>query len=232
MSDYTTAPATILLATNCVCCGRPLVDACSVELGIGPECRNGVFPEDVDEADRQLANEHVHHAAIAAQNGHAQKVVEYAELIRKLGFVELADKVERRFKEGVVQAERKADITIEEKEGYMLITTPYRRGDAEAFKAAWRAIPGRKYIYKRKANEVPVAQKVAVWELLQKFFPGKWGVGPKGAFRVPTAKKVEEPVVDAQPELDWELDANIDDTIQAEIDAESAAHAAEFEMYN
>jgi hypothetical protein len=223
MSDYTEAPATKMLATHCVCCGRPLVDACSVELGIGPECRNGIFPEGVDDADRKAANKHVYEAALAAQNGAAEKVVEYADAIRKLGFVELADKVERRFKDGVANVERKADITIEEKEGYMLVSTPYRRGDAEAFKKAWRDIPGRRYIGKRKANEVPVAQKAAVWELLKRFFPGKWGNGPKGAFRVPTApKKVEEPV-DEQPEFDW------DDTIQAEIDAESAAHAAEFE---
>ena len=39
MSDgYTNAPATKLLATNCLACGRPLVDALSVERGVGPEC--------------------------------------------------------------------------------------------------------------------------------------------------------------------------------------------------
>jgi len=37
--SYENAPATILLATNCACCGRPLVDATSVETGVGPDCR-------------------------------------------------------------------------------------------------------------------------------------------------------------------------------------------------
>jgi hypothetical protein len=37
--SYENAPATRLLATNCGCCGRQLVDAVSVEAGIGPECR-------------------------------------------------------------------------------------------------------------------------------------------------------------------------------------------------
>lgn len=37
MSSYETAPATRKLATHCVCCGRPLVDARSVSLGIGPK---------------------------------------------------------------------------------------------------------------------------------------------------------------------------------------------------
>ena len=89
--DYTQAPATIMLATNCVCCGRALVDACSVELGSGPECRSGIYPEGGDDEDRKVANKLVFDAAVLAQNGHAQKVVDLADAIRKLGFEELAD---------------------------------------------------------------------------------------------------------------------------------------------
>ena len=37
--SYENAPATQLLATHCCCCARPLVDAKSVELGVGPDCR-------------------------------------------------------------------------------------------------------------------------------------------------------------------------------------------------
>lgn len=39
MSTYETAPSTILLATCCAACGRPLRDAASVEAGMGPDCR-------------------------------------------------------------------------------------------------------------------------------------------------------------------------------------------------
>ena len=35
---YETAPATLLVATHCACCARPLVDAVSVERGCGPDC--------------------------------------------------------------------------------------------------------------------------------------------------------------------------------------------------
>ena len=38
-SSYLTAPATKMLATHCAVCARALVDAKSVELGIGPDCR-------------------------------------------------------------------------------------------------------------------------------------------------------------------------------------------------
>lgn len=37
--SYENVPATKLLATYCACCARPLVDAVSVEAGVGPECR-------------------------------------------------------------------------------------------------------------------------------------------------------------------------------------------------
>jgi hypothetical protein len=37
--SYESAPATQMLATHCAVCARPLLDAKSVELGIGPDCR-------------------------------------------------------------------------------------------------------------------------------------------------------------------------------------------------
>jgi len=232
-NDYTQAPATLMLATNCVCCGRALVDAVSVELGIGPECRSQAFPEGVDDDDRELANEHVHHAAIAAQNGHATKVVEYAELIRKLGFVGLADKVEKRFKKGAALTAQKADIVILEDGADLLVVTPYRRSKSDEFVEAWRGIKGRRWDYKTKKNRIPKTQRPALWDLLKTYFPNKWGVGPKGSFRVPHMAKVEIPNAPLPPELDQpELDFTEQQLEeQPELDGESAAHAAEFEQY-
>jgi hypothetical protein len=37
--SYENAPATEMLATHCAICSRPLLDAVSVEIGIGPVCR-------------------------------------------------------------------------------------------------------------------------------------------------------------------------------------------------
>lgn len=43
--SYESAPATLLVATHCCVCRRPLVDADSVECGIGPTCRSGMDPD-------------------------------------------------------------------------------------------------------------------------------------------------------------------------------------------
>lgn len=177
-NGYVNAPATKMLASNCVCCGRPLCDAISVQLGVGPECRkedDGGISGDV----RDQANALVFKAAIMAQNGEVASVKAVAEEIRKLGLDKLADRVGKRFR----NADRYTEIVLTIEDGDYRVETPFRRGAKEEFIAAWRQIPGRRF--KNAANYVPVAQKQALWKLLQKFFGGKFGKGPKGLFRIP-----------------------------------------------
>lgn len=177
--NYVNAPATRMLATNCCCCGRPLVDAISVELGIGPECRNG-RTDGITPEQREVCNKLTHAAAIAAQEGNIEKVKLLAEEIRGLGLVDLADKVFHRFQ----NADRLAKITIVAlPDGLLSVDTPFRRKEKAEFVAAWRAIPGRRYY--RGKNIVPVDSKPQLWALLKKFFPGQFGKGPQGLFRVP-----------------------------------------------
>lgn len=60
------APATTLLATHCAVCGRALVDAQSVETGIGPICRQRYFSnEALTESARVEANAIVYRVAAA-----------------------------------------------------------------------------------------------------------------------------------------------------------------------
>jgi hypothetical protein len=185
MSSYVTAPATILLATHCCCCGLPLVDAISVELGIGPECRKGEN-QGIDEQQRKLCNQLTHQAALAAQRGNVDAIRQCADAIRNLGLDTLADKVARRF----VNAERLAKIIITNASNDCLrVVTPYKRSQSEAFVDAWRAIPGRRYEFSTKTNIVPAAQRKALWTLLKAFFPGEFGTSPTGTFRVPGEKK-------------------------------------------
>jgi hypothetical protein len=44
---YENAPATKLLASRCCCCNKELVDAKSVEIGMGPVCRKAHGYDDV-----------------------------------------------------------------------------------------------------------------------------------------------------------------------------------------
>ena len=94
---YMNAPTTKMLASHCVCCGRSLVDATSVEMGIGPECRNG-NDGGISDDTRREANEIVYKAAIAAQAGEITQVLVFAKVLADMGLTGLADKVARRFR--------------------------------------------------------------------------------------------------------------------------------------
>lgn len=97
MSTYENAPATKLLATHCACCGRSLVDAVSVEHGIGPDCRERYGVDVVvDEAARKEANEIVFRLA---RRGLSRKDAQpLFDRLAALGFAVLADRVAKRFR--------------------------------------------------------------------------------------------------------------------------------------
>ena len=182
MNDYTESPACKMLATNCVVCGRVLVDSVSVEMGIGPECRKE-YDGGISEETRTEANKIVYTAACAAGIGRISEVMEAADKVEALGLSVLADKMRRRFK----NAERNADIEIEMlSDGNYRVVTPYRRKDSKAFVEAWRKVPGRRWL--NGANVVPVTSKRALWDILKEFFGGHYAKGPMGIFRIPEQK--------------------------------------------
>ena len=192
-NDYVNSPATKMLATNCLVCGRPLVDAVSVQTGVGPECRKNMDVFFISKEHQELANKLVYLAAIAVQNGKIQEVLGFAEQIEfQCQMPELAAKIRERFSDSARKASVHANITITVDGDRMFVKTPYRRGEAEEFKQAWRNIPGRRWRSDLRVNEIPVASKDQLWTLLGKFFPGKWGNGPKGVFRVPSAKQQKQ----------------------------------------
>jgi hypothetical protein len=183
-SEYLNAPATKMLNSQCICCGRPLVDAVSVERAIGPECRSRVAVDSKAVCDeyRAQANELIHKAAVSAQNGEIATVLAYAEQLRDLGFFIVADKVAKRFR----NASRYSEIVISIDGGDYRVETPFRRGAKKAFIKAWREIPGRRFC--DNANYVPRVQKQALFKLLRRYFGGKYAKGPKGLFRIPQAE--------------------------------------------
>ena len=178
--SYENATATKLLATKCCCCGRPHVDSISVELGIGPESRNGTRGG-ISKSAQEACNRLTHHASLLATQGNIEGVREVSEEVKKLGLIELAEKINKRF----VNAERLSKIQITQNGNVLSVKTPFKRSLGEDFKIAWREIPGRRWNSKNKTNDVPVESKRELWNLLTRFFPGEYGRGPQGVFKIP-----------------------------------------------
>jgi hypothetical protein len=95
--SHENAPATKLLATACACCGRNLVDAESVETGIGPECRKRFAIDTVrDNAAREAANALVN---VVARKGVSKATCrEVCAKLDALGYHVLAARILKRFR--------------------------------------------------------------------------------------------------------------------------------------
>lgn len=182
-NGYENAPATKMLATQCCVCARPLVDAKSVELGIGPDCRKKYgFDLGVPEAARIEANKVVYEIACVQEGA---VVIEGCAKLRGLGFTTLAAKIEARL----------AVVEVEEANGTLTVKTPYD----PVFVDAVRKIPGRKWDKAKKVNTCPVGAKLALWAVLRSCFPNKVGRSAKGAFIIKPVEAPKPPAPAAQP---------------------------------
>lgn len=168
---YENAPATQLLATHCAVCSRPLLDAKSVELGIGPDCRRKYgFDVEVDEAARAEANKLVHEVARGVP---AERLAQVAARLGELGLVVLSAKL----------VEGATKLVVEEAGGELVVRTPFSPDFAPALKSACSARGVRAaWDAAAKRWRVPVAGRLALWAALKRVFPGQLGVGPRGAF--------------------------------------------------
>jgi len=166
--SYEDAPATEMLASHCAACGRPLLDAKSVELGIGPECRRKLgFNMECAEGAREEANQLVFMVALK------QRGIEVATAcarLRELGFEKLAARIEK----------NAVDVRIEEDGDRLRVHARY----LEEATPTWRAIPGRRWDGDAKANEIPARERRALWALLTRYYPGAVAIGPRGPFTV------------------------------------------------
>jgi hypothetical protein len=171
--DYVNAPATQMLATFCAVCGRPLVDAISVETGIGPECRrkhgyNTLVPEDV----RAEANQLVH--AIAVQQ-EGLTVAQAAARLRAIGFGKLADTIQKRV----------SDVLILD-DGLGNYKVAFRYDDV-IVRDFSRSVPGRRWLARETGEKmwfVPKGAKMMLLGWLKRNYQGAVIVGPKGPFTV------------------------------------------------
>lgn len=167
--SYVNAPATKLLATHCCACGRPLVDAQSVEAGMGPDCRKRyALPESLTEEQRTRANKLVY--AIAREQV-GPEVGEALSELRQLGCHTLADRLIKRLG-GAYTA-----VIVNEGDRFA-VKAPYCRELVRAF----QSIPGRRWDKQRKLTTFPVNAKFQVFRALQARFLGEKCLGPKGEF--------------------------------------------------
>ncbi len=168
--SYETAPATLMLATHCAICGRALVDAKSVEIGIGPDCRKKYGYSEVmglDEETRTQANKLIY---IAAANQGGDASMESCVKLAALGCLRIVAAI----------VERIAVVKVATEAGRIGVKAPY----SETATVAFRAVPGRLWDKERKINTFPVTSKAALFGALQEAFPNAIAVSEKGLFRI------------------------------------------------
>lgn len=165
--SYENLKSTKMLATHCAVCARPLRDAVSVELGIGPDCRAKYgYDESVNAENRERANQLIFQVADAQVGIPA---VEACRALRDLGFTKLAAKIATRLFS--IRVVRVAD-------GVLAVFTPYTENGVQAM----RTIPGRRWDKEQHASLVPESNKNHLWSALKRAFPGYEMLGPDGQF--------------------------------------------------
>lgn len=184
--SYESAPATKMLATHCALCGRDLVDAESVEKGIGPICRKKYgYDLPVESAARQEANALIYKAALE-QRG--IEVLKAAERLVELGFLKIAKILKKRAQ---VKVQVKITLCPAIAPVYYRLEAPY---NAEAV-AKLKAIPGRQYNEVKEKNEngkeerhcynfIPTVRRQTLFDIISEHYKGLTAEGPKGLFEI------------------------------------------------
>lgn len=88
LMSYTDSPAVALLATSCAICSRPLLDAASVTMGIGPVCREKYGYGEGPAENVAEANSLVYRIAVAQVGPEVEEMV---LRLRALGFTKIAN---------------------------------------------------------------------------------------------------------------------------------------------
>ena len=192
---YENAPATKIMATNCACCGRPLVDAKSVETGMGPVCRKKYgYGVDVTEEARVRANSIIYGLAVAVSEGTVTvATLESVEELRDLGFPLIAD----------IFLYNGASISIEvrehEGEDRYFVRAPY---DPDFNNSSWfrgrfgvkvpaSLTPSKRKVFHWTFPKTEAARR-AIFAALLKHHAGRIAIGPNGPFEVRPLRTAEE----------------------------------------
>jgi uncharacterized Zn finger protein (UPF0148 family) len=200
MGNHFNAPTTKLLNTHCARCGLPLVDAQSVERGIGPVC-NRRLDEEINHEHRKQVNKMVFEVAqmVAQQRAGELSKADIAGplsaicgIAHDLGYPDLAARLKKRAGAEIdrlqaiedqgpaIEEEDEVQVHIRRSDVWIFVTCPY---NAEA-NADFRQIPGRYWMNDLKANRFPKEQGREVLETLKKHYSGMRALGDKGEFEL------------------------------------------------
>jgi len=184
--SYMNAPATAMLATNCAFCARPLVDAQSVETGIGPVCRKRYMMADtVTQTARMEANKLIHQIALHQKGAEVTSAIARLE---ELGLSTVVKRINKRLKEHRARPVGKP-VTVIYSGGRIYVETPWvERGTFSAILAKFRSIPGRQYS-STVGNSFPMDQKQKVWWVIKRFFAGREISAPNGTRIIPALQE-------------------------------------------
>lgn len=163
-----------MLATRCASCGRPLVDALSVEYGIGPECRKYIDEElnELTDKSRQIANAIIY--KIAMDQGQTSMTFKAIDGLIKLGFMRTALKLARRFVDVKLYYDAE-NIYVQSKKNPLFIWKARDIGGEWMAEVPSAGVP-------KKVWKIPKENKDKLFMALKRCYPGQTGIGAKGIF--------------------------------------------------
>jgi len=161
VSGYETLASTKILNVRCAICGRLLRNPLSLEVAIGPECRERsgydtvqVPPEAVEEANMLIRQ--------VADLRRGPTVQEACARLFALGFTRLSAILFERFVKVVVQREENDRLTVK-------VGPPH----APTHSSTLAAVPGYIYDRERKLSVYPFSSKEHLWAALRELYPGE-----------------------------------------------------------
>lgn len=183
MTTYENAPATKLVATHCAMCSRPLVDADSLEKGIGPVCAKRTdygHPTNepdtvravtalagtgvtVDLADAHKAcNQLVYLIAADPKNANVPAL---CAAIEALGYVKVARVIAKRLAPAYVTVKTEGTSFV------VKLTVAFGSPVFDSVVTAFRKVPGGAYNKANKSNSFPLTSKGDLWTALKSALP-------------------------------------------------------------
>lgn len=200
--SYEQAPATAFVATACACCGRALLDAISVEAGIGPDCRakygygEAQGPADWTRAAvllggasgvQAIGGEALVDAWAVDPQRAANILVRLIAGGRPVGGERLPSHVGGKgalvaalgslgfAKLAHKLARRAFGVQVEDAgAGLLKVRAPY----CEAFNDAIKRVPGQRWLAAEKVRTVPASARAALWQAIRESYPAGtivWG---------------------------------------------------------